>query len=110
MLPITASVEVDSPPNDRESPVRMIGQEEERLVSDEISIELPRSAVTLPFEYVRPVENVVVATQVGPLAREARTNPFVPEEELTSYSLLPKVNCVVDALTKTDVDDAKREN
>ena len=32
-----------------------------RLVSVEISIAVPRSAVTLPFTYVRPVENVVVA-------------------------------------------------
>ncbi len=110
MLPTTAAVDVDSPPNDRASPVRMTGHEEERLVSDDISIDVPRSDVTLPPEYVRPEENVVVATHVGPEDKLARMNPFVPREEVTSYSLLPRVNCVVLALSKTDVDEAKREN
>jgi hypothetical protein len=52
------------------SPVKVIGDETARFVSEEISIEVPRSDVTFPFEYVRPPEKVVVA----PLY----TNPFAP--------------------------------
>ena len=42
------------------------------------SIEVPRSEVTLPFRYVRPDENVVVACQVGIPFTRASTCPSVP--------------------------------
>ena len=41
-------------------------------------IEVPRSAVTLPPEYVSPDEKVVVATQLGTPETSASTCPLVP--------------------------------
>ena len=41
-------------------------------------IEVPRSAVTFPPEYVSPPEKVVVATPVQPAEVYARTWPAVP--------------------------------
>ena len=42
------------------------------------SMEVPRSAVTLPLRYVRPPEKVVVATPVHVPPTRARICPFVP--------------------------------
>jgi hypothetical protein len=56
MLPVTAAEEVESPENDRASPVSVIGKEVVRLVSLDMSIDVPKSAVTFPFKYVRPPE------------------------------------------------------
>ena len=75
---MTAADDVESPLNPSVSPVRVIGQVVAKFVSDEMSIEVPRSDVTFPFEYVRPEEKVVVATQVGTPEESARTKPLVP--------------------------------
>jgi hypothetical protein len=51
----------------------VIGKEVVRLVSLEISIDVPRSAVTFPFRYVRPEEKVVVAPEyTSPLVSTLR--------------------------------------
>jgi hypothetical protein len=47
------------------------------VISDE-TIEVPKSAVTLPPEYVRPPEKVVVEVHVGTPPTRASTCPFVP--------------------------------
>jgi len=59
--PAVRDEEVDKPEKDSASPVRAIGKAAVRLVSLEISIDVPRSAVTFPLRYVRPPEYVVVA-------------------------------------------------
>ena len=73
---MTAADDVESPLNPSVSPVRVIGHVMPRFVSEEMSIEFPKSAVTFPPEYVRPPEKVVVATHPGMPLAIARINPL----------------------------------